>query len=457
MAADGKLARPGQRLPHTFGRGRNPGHKSVRRFVWDEMAFLQHWWENDATESERSKFKHFVQARRIEMVDNGWSQHDMGSTTLDSMLNNWVEGHEWIRANLGAEYEPRIGWSLDPFGMSSSQAVLQALQGMDAWFFTRLSGSEVDARKAAKSLEFVWRASSSLPNETSEIFCHVYESYYCMPSDFQFEWSASFPNATTLLPLARKLAALAVNRSKWFRTRHVQSHGGATICTRTPTSRFRAPTCSLTLLMRARASGASPSDTALPPSTSTQFTRPRMRHRPQSPVRPAPRGAVSTEVRVARPQRCVSRLPRPGRASSRTKTGAATSRVGRCEAALPAGSWCTVRSERHSSKRRKVSSGERAALWARLEQARRNAAIFQHHDAITGTFCRLRELSRDQDIGSHDVLGSYETMLRGAIEMSNRVYTELGRWSWPRRAFMAGSPPAELLPCPSTRPSLATC
>ena len=140
-----------------------------RRFVWDEMAFLQHWWENDATESERSKFKHFVQARRIEMVDNGWSQHDMGSTTLDSMLNNWVEGHEWIRANLGAEYEPRIGWSLDPFGMSSSQAVLQALQGMDAWFFTRLSGSEVDARKAAKSLEFVWRASSSLPNETSEI------------------------------------------------------------------------------------------------------------------------------------------------------------------------------------------------------------------------------------------------------------------------------------------------
>ena len=36
-----------------------------RRFVWDEMAFLQHWWEHDATEAERVKFKSFVQARRI--------------------------------------------------------------------------------------------------------------------------------------------------------------------------------------------------------------------------------------------------------------------------------------------------------------------------------------------------------------------------------------------------------
>jgi hypothetical protein len=46
-----------------------------RRFVWDEMAFLQAWWERESTEAERARFKAFVQARRIEMVDNGWSQH----------------------------------------------------------------------------------------------------------------------------------------------------------------------------------------------------------------------------------------------------------------------------------------------------------------------------------------------------------------------------------------------
>ena len=63
-----------------------------RRFVWDEMAFLQHWFEVDATAEERSLFVKHLRDRRIEMVDNGWSQHDMGCTTADSMLQNWVEG-----------------------------------------------------------------------------------------------------------------------------------------------------------------------------------------------------------------------------------------------------------------------------------------------------------------------------------------------------------------------------
>ena len=80
----------------------------------------------------------------------------MGCTTLDSMLNNWVEGHEWIRVHFGPQFEPRVGWSLDPFGPSSTQAVLQAFMGMDAWFFTRIGSDVVDAMKKAQSLEFVW-------------------------------------------------------------------------------------------------------------------------------------------------------------------------------------------------------------------------------------------------------------------------------------------------------------
>ena len=51
----------------------------------------------------------------------------------------------------------------------------QALIGMEAWFFTRIDG--VDQLKNATGLEFVWRASSSLSDEDSEIFAHVLESY----------------------------------------------------------------------------------------------------------------------------------------------------------------------------------------------------------------------------------------------------------------------------------------
>ena len=49
-----------------------------RRFVWDEVAFLQIWWELQATPKQRAQFTAHVAARRIEFVDSGWSQHDMG-------------------------------------------------------------------------------------------------------------------------------------------------------------------------------------------------------------------------------------------------------------------------------------------------------------------------------------------------------------------------------------------
>ena len=45
-----------------------------------------------------------VSEGRIEFVDNGWSQHDMGCTTYDSMLNNWVEGHLWLKQRFGAAW-----------------------------------------------------------------------------------------------------------------------------------------------------------------------------------------------------------------------------------------------------------------------------------------------------------------------------------------------------------------
>jgi hypothetical protein len=59
------------------------------------MGFLQLWWDNQATDEQKATFTELVADKRIELVDNGWSQHDMGCTTADSMLNNWVEGHLW--------------------------------------------------------------------------------------------------------------------------------------------------------------------------------------------------------------------------------------------------------------------------------------------------------------------------------------------------------------------------
>ena len=110
-----------------------------------------------------------MQEGRIEFVDNGWSQHDMGCTTYDTMLNNWLEGHLWLNQTFGAAARPRVGWSLDPFGLSTTQEVIQSLMGFDAWFFTRVPDGVVDAGKKRQELEFVCRASSSLPDAQAPI------------------------------------------------------------------------------------------------------------------------------------------------------------------------------------------------------------------------------------------------------------------------------------------------
>jgi hypothetical protein len=73
-----------------------------------------------------------VAEKKIEFVDGGMSQHDMGCTTFDSMFSNFMVGHQFIVQHFGEEVRPRVGWSLDPFGISSSNAIFYAMAGFDA-------------------------------------------------------------------------------------------------------------------------------------------------------------------------------------------------------------------------------------------------------------------------------------------------------------------------------------
>lgn len=384
-----------------------------RRFVWDEMAFLDAWWKDERTsDAEREAFKAQVLKGQIELADNGWSQHDMGATTLDGMLSNWQQGHDWLR-NEGLPM-PKIGWSLDPFGLSGSQAVLQALMGFDAWFFTRVGNDRVAQGKTDKSIEFLWRASSSdLPETKTEIFAHIFESYYCMPlPTYAFEWgpprSAPGPpwNDTQRMQLARGLANITLERAPWFRSRNVLIPWGCDYQFQNAALVYDATDILIDTINAntagwgVRARYGTPSE-YLAALQAADIELPVMNGGDFFPYVPNDKQGAWSGYFTSRP--ILKRLSRVA------------------EGALHAAETLFVRRAGGAGK------AERADLWSALDMSRKNCGIVQHHDAITGTECRKQEgcSGTGQLVGSHDVLGDYESMLRDAASESNGALAKI--------------------------------
>lgn len=390
-----------------------------RRFVWDEMYFLDFWWHHSATKEQKAQFTGFVKDGRIELVDNGWSQHDMGCTTIDSMLNNWVSGHQWIVDKFGASARPRVGWSLDPFGISATQTVLQALSGLDAYFFTRLPGAMVDGMKKDRSLEFVWRASSSLGAEESQSFAHVFESYYCMPlPTFAFEWGPSHGavmlTQANIEKQAKALANIAKQRQVWFRTTNVMIPWGcdyqfqnadlvynstdwliATINQHPEwgvSSRYGTPSEYLAAIKASKVPLPVKAPASGDPGTGGNLTGMKAGHFfPYIPSEPAWSGYFTSRPRL----KGLSQQAHGPLAAAETLYATSSTGV--------------------------------ASQWAALETARHGAGIVQHHDAITGTPCSSAEGSacNSQVSGGHDVLKVYENYVENARDLAGTVVAEI--------------------------------
>jgi hypothetical protein len=88
------------------------------------------------------------------------------------MVDNTNLGHRYIAQEFGEEALPSVTWSIDPFGHSSTQASLLSspAAGFSALFVSRADYSDIRARTANKSLEYVWRPSASLGDDASTFF-----------------------------------------------------------------------------------------------------------------------------------------------------------------------------------------------------------------------------------------------------------------------------------------------
>ena len=92
----------------------------------------------------------------------------------------------YLNDTFGRCGRPKIGWQIDPFGHSRELASILSRMNYDALFLGRIDYQDKIHRLLKKQMETIWRASSSLGNQT-DILTGVLYNTYSPPPGFCFD------------------------------------------------------------------------------------------------------------------------------------------------------------------------------------------------------------------------------------------------------------------------------
>ena len=137
------------------------------------------------SEETKENVRILVKDGRLEIAGGGWSMHDEACPSYSDMMNNIMYGHEFIERELGVR--PRVGWQIDTFGHTASNARLYAEMGFESWFFARFDRSDKKQRESDQSLQFIWKPFDKSLGEPVEIFTHCMHDHYNYPDDFKYD------------------------------------------------------------------------------------------------------------------------------------------------------------------------------------------------------------------------------------------------------------------------------
>ncbi|BET00029.1 Alpha-mann_mid [Nesidiocoris tenuis] len=97
-------------------------------FIWSEIAFLAQWWQS-AHPTKRRLVQKLLDEGRLEITTGGWVMTDEATSHVFGIVNQLIEGHQWVKNKLGVM--PQSGWSIDPFGHGPTVPYLLKASGME--------------------------------------------------------------------------------------------------------------------------------------------------------------------------------------------------------------------------------------------------------------------------------------------------------------------------------------
>jgi alpha-mannosidase len=158
-----------------------------RKFIYVEQAYFQLWWTRQ-TNITKAIVQQLIADGQFEFINGGYSMHDEATPLYIDMIDQTTLGHSFILKEFGESAIPTIGWQIDPFGHSSTQASLLSYEvGFDALYFGRIHYEDHNLRMSERRMEFLWEASPSLGSE-NRIFTGAFQNgNYGPPIGFCFD------------------------------------------------------------------------------------------------------------------------------------------------------------------------------------------------------------------------------------------------------------------------------
>ncbi|KAL4220597.1 Alpha-mannosidase 2 [Mactra antiquata] len=123
-------------------------------FQWAETVFLARWFE-DLDDTGKQDVRDLIKKGQFEVVLGGWVMPDEASPNYIAVVDQLIEGHQWLLENLGIK--PTSAWVNDPFGYSSTMPYLWKSSGLDNLVFLRINQPVKAKLMKSKSLDFMWR------------------------------------------------------------------------------------------------------------------------------------------------------------------------------------------------------------------------------------------------------------------------------------------------------------